>query len=146
MTELWYKRTKAVELPSQPKLAKVAPMFYDAKLDGWMVDVGRAPNGYPFALSRTKSVLDKLRNCAWINQLVADLSPGAAIEGELYCPGLPASEVSHLLCTEPNKLVFCAFAVPSMGGSPSDELSRLDLADVERMLRGLGLQVPPRRP
>lgn len=109
----------------KPKPWKGEPYKYvQEKIDGWRVTL-YGQRDTTIAMGRT-SLLDA--PCLKIK-----LPYQSMVDGELYVPGAPASQVTSALANDPGRLAFKAFAVPYWEG----EDERFELVPNYRDLDGL---------
>ena len=139
-----YTRLKPTELKKP-----VPALFIDAKLDGWLLDIVREGPGESGvrAVTRSSDIWYKLKHYKQFSKIALELPIGCAVQGELYVPSRPASDVPKALCSSIEALQFGAFSIPWWNGE--DALHNEALRDmepnlVEAQLRRLGCRVVPR--
>lgn len=82
---------------------------------------------------------DELRKCPKIAMM--DLPPDTTVDGEIYIPGKPASDVVTAIKEGSSDLKFCAFAVPVWRGS---RLTYESFSEVDIILHQMGFQEGPK--
>jgi hypothetical protein len=138
---LWYKRQKPKDIGQRA----VPVTFVDAKIDGWMLDIANPPAELgvaPLAVTRAKNIWDRIGKLPYFRDILMNLPPGSAVQGELYVPGRPASDVGRQLHADVKQLQFAAHSIPAWDGGTA--VADLHPYVVEAMLRKIGCKVVPR--
>lgn len=102
--------------PKNYREGKDLPTFWDQKYDGLRVTFFKQASGTLYAFGRDLAphleMSDTLSQCEWFRQINEGLPPLTSLDGELYVPGKPCTDVVSHRKERSTELRFIPFAMP----------------------------------